>query len=464
MTDDANKPDAPAPDAPARETTADGRPIYVIPLDNMAALRDRLDRLNRRAVKLGQPPIVLREVGTSERKITDRDGRRVLRIIPLVHVTVEGASPKLNGWTFLATLDHASEAGVILRIVPGATVPLQYREALPVCDHCKAHRRRHETFVVRHDDGRHAQVGRQCLKDFLGHQSPDALATYAEVLAEIGEACEAGEDWGEGGSGGAHRIPLDTFLAYVSLRIRTDGWCSRTKAKEWGKSATADLALSTLDRVGDRRKMGMSPKEEDIPTDADWTRAAAAIEWSATLRERAPESLNDYEHNLKVATAGGTCTWRTAGIVASLITTYERAMGIAAERKAAAAVSQHVGTPGKRETFKGLTCTKVLHLETQYGALNVNLFRDPAGNVLVWRTGSWDGQIGNVYDIKGTVKAHGDYKGIKQTDLARCVVEAETDPNAEPPVNEAAGDVCTQCGAPIDHNEPNMQCEACRSR
>jgi hypothetical protein len=456
MTDDAIRP---ATDEPKRPVDTDGRPIYIIPLDNMAALRERLDKLNRRAVRLGQPPIVLREVGTSERKITDRDGKRVIRIIPLVHITVEGASPKLNGWTFLATLDHASEAGIIIRAVPGATIPVQYREAMPVCDHCHADRRRHETFIVRHDDGRIAQVGRQCLRDFLGHQSPDAIATYAEFLAAMGEACEAGEDWGEGGGSGSGRIPLDTFLAYVSSSIRRFGWLSRTKAKEWDKSATADLALSTLALVSDGKG-----KPEDKPTDADWTRAAAAIEWTATLRERNPENLSDYEHNLRVATSGSTCTWRTAGIVASLITTYERALGIEVERKAAAAVSQHVGTPGKRETFKGLVCTKCLHIETQYGVLNINLFKDAAGNVLVWRTGSWDGQVGNVYDLKATVKEHSNYKGIKQTDLARCKVEAETDPNAEQPEPAPGGDLCTTCGKPVDHNEPHTQCEACRER
>ena len=423
MTTDDNR-DA----QPTRETDAEGRPIFVVPEHNLPRLRERLEKLSRRCAKLGQPAITIREVGRSEHKITDERGR-TLRVIPLTHVTIEGPTPKLNGWTFLATLDHAGEAGTIIRAVPGSTAPVQYREAPPTCDHCKTLRRRNDTFIVRHDDGRVAQVGRQCLKDFLGHQSPEAVAAVAEFLALAGDYAEGAEDGGEGGCGsGSGRIPLDTFLAYVSLSIRTDGWVSRTHAQEWGKSATADLALATLDRVSDRRRSGLSAKEEDEPQPADYERAAAAIKWSETLRERPAESLNDYEHNLKVVTSSASITYRSTGIAASLITTYERALGIAAERKAAAAVSNHVGTIGKRETFKGLTCTKVLHLDTQYGALNINLFRDAAGNVLVWRTGSFDGRIGWTYDLKATVKAHGDYSGVKQTDLSRAAVLNETEP------------------------------------
>lgn len=413
---------------PTRETDAEGRPIFRVPEHNLPGLRERLEKLSRRCAKLGQPAITVREVGRSEHKITDERGR-TLRVIPLVHVTIEGPTPKLAGWTFLCTIDHAGEAGNILRTVPGATVPLQYREAPPTCDHCKALRRRNDTFIVRHDDGRVAQVGRQCLRDFLGHQSPEAVAAVAEFLALAGDYFEGAEGGEEGGCGsGSGRIPLDTFLAYVSRVIRADGWVSRTHAQEWGKSATADLALADLDDATNRRRSGLTVKAERTPQPADYARAAAAIAWSATLRERDPESLNDYEHNLKVVTSAASITYRSAGIAASLITTYERALGIAAERKAAAAVSKHVGTIGKRETFAGLTCTKVLHLDTQYGALNINLFRDPAGNVLVWRTGSFDGRIGWTYDLKATVKAHGDYSGVAQTDLSRAAVLAEYEP------------------------------------
>lgn len=40
--------------------------------------------------------------------------------------------------------------------------------------------------------------------------------------------------------------------------------------------------------------------------------------------------------------------------------------------------------------------------------------------------------------------------------------EPTEDPNAEP--ERPSGDVCTQCGEPIDHSEPHYVCEECRRK
>ena len=38
------------------------------------------------------------------------------------------------------------------------------------------------------------------------------------------------------------------------------------------------------------------------------------------------------------------------------------------------------------------------------------------------------GRIGWTYDLKATVKAHGDYSGVAQTELSRAAVLAEYEP------------------------------------
>lgn len=38
----------------------------------------------------------------------------------------------------------------------------------------------------------------------------------------------------------------------------------------------------------------------------------------------------------------------------------------------------------------------------------------------------------------------------------------EDDP--EPPRDEEGGDVCTQCGNPIDHDDPHTVCDKCRAK
>ena len=117
----------------------------------------------------------------------------------------------------------------------------------------------------------------------------------------------------------------------------------------------------------------------------------------------------------------------------------ERAEREAAERaereaeeariKAEKAISQHVGTVGERIEVKGTYirrgsyeqkfagyCTEIMYIHT---------FKDADGNAFIWKTQKClDLNYGeNVY-LKGTVKAHSEYKDEKQTVLTRCKVTA----------------------------------------
>lgn len=109
---------------------------YTILVDNVPTIEKLIARLNRKATKHGLSPLAL----TFGARSTRKDGAEILR---LVDVTVQGTTPRINGWEFVATLDHAGEAGNILRTVPTfvGTIPTAYRTASPACDHCKTNRR-----------------------------------------------------------------------------------------------------------------------------------------------------------------------------------------------------------------------------------------------------------------------------------------------------------------------------------
>ena len=91
--------------------------------------------------------------------------------------------------------------------------------------------------------------------------------------------------------------------------------------------------------------------------------------------------------------------------------------------KALRPVSEHVGKVGER-----ITCDIVVEdvfsykcksfagygMETRY----INKFRTADGNILVWQTSAPADE--KATKITGTVKAHDDYKGEKQTTLQRC--------------------------------------------
>src|SRR3972149_3916096 len=92
---------------------------------------------------------------------------------------------------------------MILRNVPGETLPESWRRADQKCDHCGLIRKRNETFVVRHEDGTLKQIGRQCIADFLGHKGPEGMLAAAEYLFSAdGAACGAEDDDSLGGKVG----------------------------------------------------------------------------------------------------------------------------------------------------------------------------------------------------------------------------------------------------------------------
>lgn len=61
--------------------------------------------------------------------------------------------------------------------------------------------------------------------------------------------------------------------------------------------------------------------------------------------------------------------------------------------------------------------------DTTFGWTNIFTFEDNQGHQFIWKTGSYvEAQEGDKVTLKGTIKAHSEYKGMKQTELTRCKV------------------------------------------
>lgn len=410
------------------KTTANG--TYEIPAENFLALDNRIAKIAKRASKLGCGAVGLEVLG--ERKVEVKapgDVNIVVGYRTVVDVRIVGESPKLGGWTFVATLQHG-EDGNIVRTVPGVTVDtVAYRNAAPACDHCKLNRRRNDTFVVVHEDGRLVQVGRDCIADFFGGQSPDLVAARAQFLIDCAVACEDGESYG-----GRAVLEADTlaFLAFVACTIRADGWMSRGKARDTNRMASVDIAWT----LGAFPSPMVPERDRMHPTDQDRETAVKALEYAREeLGAANPTTLGDYEYNLRTVIMADTVSARTAGIAGSVLPWFSRRMGDIAERQATAA-SAHVGAVGDKLSIV-VTLERVHSFDSQFGTTHMHKFRDAAGNVVVWKTGSELLDAGKSYRLNGTVKAHDDYKGVKQTVMTRCAACPPDSPEWRPKAKRA---------------------------
>lgn len=383
-------------------TNLTSRTVFKIPSFNLGELSIRLVKLNKRALKLGVPEIQ----------------SRVLSVIPPIYspsgkldspqyyeVELLGSAPKLAGWTFLGTIEH-TQHGNILRSTPSQEIPETFRNAPKVCDHCQTIRNRKDTYLVKNEAGEIKQIGHNCIKDFLGHVSPEQLGFAAEWITEF-EELRTG-DFSGGAAGG---ISMHDFLIVVS---------ELTLQKGYSKGETASEALSQIINRAEHEKRGTKIEL----TEKGYTFKEKALTWI-----RICEAHNGYLLNLKISVLDAQdnplkgITRKNAGLIGSLIQAYLRAVETAQIKKfTPKPTSQFVGTVGEKLELT-LRLKRKMSFPNTYGRGDsfILLFEDCAGNAFKWCTANGSGFIETEeVKLKGTVKAHEEYKGTPQTVLTRC--------------------------------------------
>lgn len=439
-----------------------GGVVYKVPVENLGALRADLDKLVKRAAKLG--------VGEVSYRVGERIEAPVSKLDPMIAQAEMGYIPryakahrlvvlnagvvKLAGWMLLATLT-VEPGGVMISRVPGfarawalhretgsdapATdfdeVATAAQEALDsviltayrdekratTCDHCGLSRRRTKTYLVEHAETREIkQVGSNCLRDFLG-VDPHTLVKYATFLSEI-EDMMNDEDGERYAGSGRREVATEEYLTHVCTMIRTEGWASRS---EVGRARpTADRAWQNFydyGKVENGRPCFTEIEEEDH------ARAVAAIEWAkAHLGAKVHQSQDatDFEHNMYVAANGDTVPKKGDGVLAYLPVAHARFEEREIERKLrtekaqeVGATSTHVGQIKDRITVTG-TVASVFEHGGDWGTTYITKIEGDDGNIYKW-FGSYDLGRGNKVTGKFTVKKHDEYQGVKETVITR---------------------------------------------
>lgn len=100
----------------------------------------------------------------------------------------------------------------------------------------------------------------------------------------------------------------------------------------------------------------------------------------------------------------------------------DKATALIAELKYADVPSgEFVGEIGDRIEFE-LKIKKAITLTGMYGISTMHVMEDENGNTFIWTTASKTLEVGTTYRMKGTIKDHKEYKGVKQTVLTRCTL------------------------------------------
>lgn len=390
---------------------------YWVPDVHVEQLLNRIARINKRAQNLGFPVVKVEQIGSELRPepspLPDRPDRQrfwfLYRII--------GATPKYQGWTFVAIISP----GPIVKTIPGETCPKNQWKRGNVCDQCKLNRHRSNTFVIRHESGSIATVGRNCLQDFLGgfNRDPHKIADWFGHIFDVSVGLGGGE--GSGLNARSRTIfPLDEVLRIAEAIMNKHGWVSKGRAFNGGGYATAARIHDFLNPLRNMRPDEQKDYDDifkRIQLKKVSKKAERVIKWAQKLNP----GDSDYLQNLKVIAERSFVDSSTMGLAASMVAAYDREQRQKAEEEEAKKnPSQHVGNIKDRISLI-VKPTSFFSTQTNWGSLQIISLVDKNGNIFKWFTGEipeWM-EIGIKVQIKGTVKRHSEYKGIKETHLNR---------------------------------------------
>lgn len=264
-----------------------------IPKCNLPKLSHDIKKMQKKAGKLGLSSIVFNVIDEGIYNINIQDTRHLYaktrkEVATFVKVEIIGEQVKLPGWNLVAVLEHERFDATkitddetitnvnLVRVVPGKDLDPKYRFVDSYCDHCNSHRYRKKTFILRHDDGSEQQVGSSCIKDFLGHVSPETImgqAKWVEILSTFVHGYTA--------PGSAFEVEDEILevLAWTNVAISKFGWVSKGKAMETDQAATAPMVQEQIDILKHRMLPYRNFVQWDAPTEDDYKFAQAALDW-----------------------------------------------------------------------------------------------------------------------------------------------------------------------------------------
>jgi hypothetical protein len=385
--------------------------------------------INRKAAKKGMESRLTTAHSTWTRMVPSDLVGFPAQPVEMATFVVLGRPPVIGGWVFAATLAWDEEAGCITRVVPGSPeVDLSAHRATPQhCDHCRTSRRRHDTFVVVHEvTGEQQQIGRSCLRDFLGLDPTTALW----VIDADRTVSDDVDDVFTTHASGNPRSNVVEVLAVASACIALHGWVAKSAPGTPTSHLVSTFFFPPTQGKG-REDAEVLRAQVEAHLAGDTKAAQRAVDTRAWVL--ANTETGEYMTNLRAVLGSDTVDMvRNLGLAVSAVSAYGRAQGREIERaeraaaQAAAPASVHVGAVKERLRNLPLTLSRhPMFFDGEYGTSTLLQFTDEAGNVFKWfASGTRDTFAqGDKVTVTGTVKAHEVYQGQAQTALTRCVVD-----------------------------------------
>ncbi len=408
---------------------------WFLSAEELAATRAKIAKLQRRAQAKGFTGTLELVAEPATRSHTPAIGAALPIVEHGYQVSITGEPPSYQGWRFLAAVDVVGTrqpapitreddrddadlvaggeprfklpdqpAGVVLRFSPGADARVDASVVRPgECDHCSTARHRSATYLIENDDtGTIKQVGKNCLKDFLGHSTMPVFLDRDAVEDRLATSHQPSA-W-----------DIESVLTYAWAVIETHGWRPASAAFASTKDMVVDAMLGTSRGVD--MLDSIAPK---LPEGRDMA-ARVVADLTTKLDPDRP-----YEANLLAILRGGVVNRRKhLGLAVSAINAWRRLdLAPAETTPAESRTISYAGTVGDKLTLTG-TVTVVAaidgyHYHSPQQRLLVIDCGEHVAKTITSAAWAYTVERGETLTVQGTVKAHHDYQGVAQTVLTR---------------------------------------------
>ena len=323
--------------------------------DVMPTLQKLIDKINKTAAKIGAQAVTMKVVSQrlEDGVHTRDDGTNGKYKFKVLTINMVGSTPRVTAndgsvWNFIGVITASAQGKALLKLTPGAGDTEELRKMYSAnpfyCDHCRTTRARNETFIVQNGNT-YKQVGRNCLKDFVGGADPQALLTYFAWFSSpeqlMGRLNDSGDSDGSGegsyGRGGkrieylepitivaATLAVVDVAGGYVSAKAES-GLSTTGEVRDhfWG---TVDAHTTEAERTRRKKIQNISTLPETIE------QAQKIIDWFKALPAKEVES-NTFYQNIKIMVDEDSVESKQIGYIVGLYSAYSRAEQKASENK-----------------------------------------------------------------------------------------------------------------------------------
>jgi len=442
-------------------------------------------RLNKKAERLGVEPIRYKSIGSEVMRQTkhvtesiegDKGYYTIPREVTVHKYELTHLSIVQDGWKVKARI-LAPDEGTRNLLEPFVSVSeidtAKWEKANACnCDHCGQNRNRKATWLLE-KDGVEKQVGSACLKELVDGHTAASLAFASEVYVFIKDfSDEAANGFGHGTSDDVI-YDLHTVLVKTLMARKEEGWKdneydygylirpgTHRDVAQWFRErfpdgvSEADFRASLMPHNRDIRlaneylrgdtegrmpslvdemkehaqKLDLYNAERSVKRgelDALYEEADKVIE---ALQER--PATDEFHETLNYMLSHSGVTSKKLGLVAYAPRAHERMIGNDLEREVYSK-SEHFGLVNERLDIQ-LECIGCHSYNTDWGPVNVNIFKDPKDNMFVWKTNAYSFEIGQCFNAKATIKGHEDRENkklglmFKQTQLTRVLPDYGT--------------------------------------